>query len=148
MVREAHDGVRVGLRQPPCRVVVAGVLQEQVQVQLTGQTRQCATGGYTRSPPGAIAQLGERLDRTQEVGGSSPPSSTSPEPLPPAGVSSSMVGRGLVAGLLAALVVGGAAEPAAAGGIGWKACGARLECARVAVPLDWRAPGGPTIALP
>ena len=25
---------------------------------------------------GAIAQLGERLDRTQEVGGSSPPSST------------------------------------------------------------------------
>ena len=26
---------------------------------------------------GAIAQLGERLDRTQEVGGSSPPSSTS-----------------------------------------------------------------------
>ena len=26
--------------------------------------------------PGAIAQLGERLDRTQEVGGSSPPSST------------------------------------------------------------------------
>src|SRR6266550_2606034 len=25
--------------------------------------------------PGAIAQLGERLDRTQEVGGSSPPSS-------------------------------------------------------------------------
>src|SRR4051794_27882415 len=30
-------------------------------------------------PPGAIAQLGERLDRTQEVGGSSPPSSTSGE---------------------------------------------------------------------
>src|SRR5205823_3658259 len=28
-------------------------------------------------PHGAIAQLGERLDRTQEVGGSSPPSSTS-----------------------------------------------------------------------
>src|SRR5258706_15949478 len=27
-------------------------------------------------PHGAIAQLGERLDRTQEVGGSSPPSST------------------------------------------------------------------------
>ena len=32
--------------------------------------------------PGAIAQLGERLDRTQEVGGSSPPSST---PRTPAG---------------------------------------------------------------
>src|SRR5204862_3052167 len=28
-----------------------------------------------RSVTGAIAQLGERLDRTQEVGGSSPPSS-------------------------------------------------------------------------
>ena len=28
-----------------------------------------------RAPLGAIAQLGERLDRTQEVGGSSPPSS-------------------------------------------------------------------------
>ena len=33
------------------------------------------------TPPslGAIAQLGERLDRTQEVGGSSPPSSISPD---------------------------------------------------------------------
>ena len=30
--------------------------------------------------PGAIAQLGERLDRTQEVGGSSPPSSTHKRP--------------------------------------------------------------------
>lgn len=58
-----------------------------------------------------------------------------------------MVGRGLVAGLLAALVVGGAAEPAAAGGIGWKPCGARLDCARVPVPLDWARPGGPTIRL-
>src|SRR3954471_6400202 len=29
----------------------------------------------TPPPLGAIAQLGERLDRTQEVGGSSPPSS-------------------------------------------------------------------------
>jgi hypothetical protein len=33
------------------------------------------TGGYT-SPRGAIAQLGEHLDRTQEVAGSSPASST------------------------------------------------------------------------
>src|SRR5215211_6870378 len=31
---------------------------------------------------GAIAQLGERLDRTQEVGGSSPPSSTPRTPAP------------------------------------------------------------------
>jgi hypothetical protein len=36
-------------------------------------------------PLGAIAQLGERLDRTQEVGGSSPPSSTREEPSPPRG---------------------------------------------------------------
>ena len=34
----------------------------------------------TLSVLGAIAQLGERLDRTQEVGGSSPPSSTSRKP--------------------------------------------------------------------
>src|SRR5689334_10629350 len=33
-------------------------------------------GRATLGRPGAIAQLGERLDRTQEVGGSSPPSST------------------------------------------------------------------------
>jgi hypothetical protein len=33
---------------------------------------------------GAIAQLGERLDRTQEVGGSSPPSSTEELPAPAA----------------------------------------------------------------
>ena len=32
------------------------------------------------APRGAIAQLGERLDRTQEVGGSSPPSSIAPFP--------------------------------------------------------------------
>jgi len=34
---------------------------------------------------GAIAQLGERLDRTQEVGGSSPPSSISKDPCTSAG---------------------------------------------------------------
>src|SRR4051794_12454956 len=41
-----------------------------------GHRARLATIG---DPPGAIAQLGERLDRTQEVGGSSPPSSTSGE---------------------------------------------------------------------
>ena len=35
-----------------------------------------ASRGYNRASPGAIAQLGERLDRTQEVRGSSPRSST------------------------------------------------------------------------
>src|SRR4051812_17564477 len=34
----------------------------------------------THASPGAIAQLAERLDRTQEVGGSNPPSSI-PSPL-------------------------------------------------------------------
>ena len=34
-----------------------------------------AAPGYNRASPGAIAQLGERLDRTQEVGSSSLPSS-------------------------------------------------------------------------
>src|SRR6478609_5988337 len=43
------------------------------------QTAWTHFGGYTAYTCGAIAQLGERLDRTQEVGGSSPPSST---PLP------------------------------------------------------------------
>jgi pimeloyl-ACP methyl ester carboxylesterase len=31
--------------------------------------------------------------------------------------------------------------------IRWKRCGARLDCARVRVPLDWAHPGGPKIAL-
>lgn len=31
---------------------------------------------FPATPQGAIAQLAERLDRTQEVGGSNPPSST------------------------------------------------------------------------
>jgi pimeloyl-ACP methyl ester carboxylesterase len=31
--------------------------------------------------------------------------------------------------------------------IAWAACGAKLECARVRVPLDWRRPGGRTISL-
>ena len=52
----------------------------------TNRRRWCARSGpgasalpperrYTSPSRGAIAQLGERLDRTQEVGGSSPPSS-------------------------------------------------------------------------
>jgi hypothetical protein len=43
----------------------------------------------------------------------------------------------------------GSAAPARAGGpqISWTACGPRLECASVPVPLDWAHPGGPTITL-
>ena len=58
-----------------------------------------------------------------------------------------MIGRGLVAGLIAALVVAAATDSAAAADIGWKACGPRLDCARVPVPLDWARLDGPTLRL-
>ena len=58
--------------------------------------------------------------------------------------------RGLVA-FLAALVVLAVVVPVGADAstrdvpaINWTACGPRLECASVAVPLDWRHPGGNT----
>ena len=41
-----------------------------------GRRTRRRDGGATLSRRGAIAQLGERLDRTQEVAGSSPASST------------------------------------------------------------------------
>ena len=63
----------------------------------------------------------------------------------------------LVGGLSIALQVpvtanAGAAIESAGGGagvppIGWTACGPRLECATVSVPLDWARPQGRTIAL-
>src|SRR4051812_4989003 len=56
-----------------------------------GDPRTCTVRrGLPSAALGAIAQLGERLDRTQEVGGSSPPSSTSPGA--PAGTGVSSVG--------------------------------------------------------
>ena len=61
--------------------------------------------------------------------------------------------RGLAV-VLAALVVLAIVVPVGADAstrglpsISWTACGPRLECASVAVPLDWRHPGGPTITL-
>jgi hypothetical protein len=48
---------------------------------------------------------------------------------------------------LAAPVPAAAAPSRESARIGWKACGTRLECARVRVPLDWRRPGGRKIAL-
>src|SRR4051794_7006752 len=48
---------------------------------------------------GAIAQLGERLDRTQEVGGSSPPSSIPERPVPEPSLGSGTVSRVAAAGL-------------------------------------------------
>ena len=56
----------------------------------------------------------------------------------------------MVAALVVTAVVvpvGANASTREAPAINWTACGPRLECASVAVPLDWRHPGGPTIAL-
>jgi len=41
----------------------------------------------------------------------------------------------------------GSARTGPAASIRWKPCGARLDCARVRVPLDWTRPGGRQISL-
>jgi pimeloyl-ACP methyl ester carboxylesterase len=63
--------------------------------------------------------------------------------------SRSLLGGVVLALAAAALVpVSAAAAPrTAAGGIAWTPCGDRLECAAVAVPLDWSRPHGRTISL-
>jgi hypothetical protein len=55
----------------------------------------------------------------------------------------------LVVGVLLAMLVPAAADasPPSPPRISWAACGPRLECATVPVPLDWRHPGGPSIDL-
>ncbi len=59
----------------PSRLVVRRL--SAVPVEVISMSVRATLGARLRPwpPPGAIAQLGERLDRTQEVGGSSPPSS-------------------------------------------------------------------------
>jgi pimeloyl-ACP methyl ester carboxylesterase len=47
-----------------------------------------------------------------------------------------------------AAVPSGAAASTARPGLAWTACGPRLECADVTVPLDWDAPRGRSITLP
>jgi pimeloyl-ACP methyl ester carboxylesterase len=62
---------------------------------------------------------------------------------------------GMALGLAAALLVPGVADaapgaepaPAAGSTLTWTACGPRLECAGVPVPLDWARPGGRVITL-
>src|SRR5262245_33152410 len=59
---------------------------------------------------------------------------------------------GIAAAMLVAAGAGaaGTQEPgaaAAAPGITWSNCGARLECVRVQVPLDWDRPNGAKISL-
>ena len=54
----------------------------------------------------------------------------------------------LLAGPAAAPPSGpGPAAAAVTDRIAWKACGDRLQCARVQVPLDWSRPGGTPITL-
>lgn len=53
----------------------------------------------------------------------------------------------LVAALLAPEAAAGRAAPALSAPIAWTDCGARLQCARVPVPLDWRRPRGRRIEL-
>jgi pimeloyl-ACP methyl ester carboxylesterase len=42
---------------------------------------------------------------------------------------------------------GPVSAPTAVPHIAWSACGKKLQCARVSVPLDWSAPDGPQITL-
>ena len=53
----------------------------------------------------------------------------------------------VVVALLGALIAPVRAAAAPAPGIDWTACGDRLECATVPVPLDWSRPHGPVISL-
>ena len=53
----------------------AGALGHERGARSLRARDDAADPGYNRASPGAIAQLGERLDRTQEVGSSSLPSS-------------------------------------------------------------------------
>src|SRR6266849_3476459 len=74
LIRMAADGRAAGLEAAAHRTADG---------QLCPPERACWWAGILPTQPalpgrhGAIAQLGERLDRTQEVGGSSPPSSIS-----------------------------------------------------------------------
>jgi hypothetical protein len=63
----------------------------------------------------------------------------------------------LIVGVFLAMVVPATADASTPRGsaparadmpqISWTACGPRLECASVPVPLDWAHPGGPNITL-
>ena len=81
----------ISLHHHPNYKLIVAANRDEFYARQTAQADSCpdACGGAAaqaraaklgrpRGPPpphGAIAQLGERLDRTQEVGGSSPPSS-------------------------------------------------------------------------
>jgi pimeloyl-ACP methyl ester carboxylesterase len=67
----------------------------------------------------------------------------------PSGVGLFSAVLALVSLAAAAADARGAASPAGAAAtrINWNACGPRLQCARVPVPLDWARPGGQKIRL-
>src|SRR4051794_33654225 len=83
---------RMTMRTKNSRRRVRKLARRSLNVSVVGSAAIAERPQYPRSPAGlpawtdgtwlqssdrgAIAQLGERLDRTQEVGGSSPPSST------------------------------------------------------------------------
>src|ERR1700683_647390 len=67
------DGVVQQSHAPPHHTAPA---PDPFETTLAGPEQRPSIGAR-----GAIAQLGERLDRTQEVGGSSPPSSIATEAL-------------------------------------------------------------------
>ena len=69
---------RRGRPRPPARRARARA--DAVRADVDGQLTEGRTARYTWRLSGAIAQLGERLDRTQEVGGSNLTSSTSEKP--------------------------------------------------------------------
>src|SRR5215469_10684398 len=80
---ESSSGLPPLLRLPACGA------QSATSPASPGRTGTSSAGGPGLNfqatvrhlpPPGAIAQLGERLDRTQEVAGSSPASSIEKSP--------------------------------------------------------------------
>ena len=81
MVRRARKLMRApaSLRLRAIRGKLASCRAPSCPAMACGRTAcaglHCPATARHQPPPGAIAQLGERLDRTQEVGGSSPPSS-------------------------------------------------------------------------
>ena len=77
---KAHQEARPPVRLPVMRVDFAGSASSEPPARRERAGRpglHCPATARHLPPLGAIAQLGERLDRTQEVAGSSPASSTS-----------------------------------------------------------------------
>src|SRR4051794_10488565 len=92
-----------------CAPFPRGVTQTFVRRPGAPACRYHERSDAPRAPLGAIAQLGERLDRTQEVGGSSPPSSTREKPCISSALES-VAARSALDSLRKALAEGGGGE--------------------------------------